>query len=89
VLPRRFIFRGITLNYHASHLVNFEKMKDILSMDENETLIVRTQNKIKRKRGRGRVSVISQHEEKTYGVSFMKRRLLNDNTYLPFGYIRE
>jgi hypothetical protein len=30
--------RGITLNYHASQLVNFAKMKDmILSMDADET----------------------------------------------------
>ena len=53
--------RGITLNYLASQLVNFAKTKDmILSMDENETVIVRTQNKIKCKRGRGGVSIISQ-----------------------------
>ena len=80
--------RGITLNYSASQLVNFAKMKDmILSMDENETVIVRTQNKIKRTRGRGGVSIISQPEEKTYRVSFLKRRRLNDNTSVPFGYI--
>jgi hypothetical protein len=43
--------RGITLNYLASQLVNFAKIKDIiLSMDENETVLVRTQKKIKRKR---------------------------------------
>ena len=43
--------RGITLNYSASQLVNFAKMKGmILSMNENETVIVCTQNKIKRKR---------------------------------------
>jgi len=78
--------RGITLNYLACHL-NFAKMKDmILSMDENETATVRTQNKIKRKRGRG-ISIISQREEKTYRVSFLKRRRLNDNTSVPFGYI--
>jgi len=64
---------GITLNYSASKLVNFAKMKDmILSMDENETVLVRTQNKIKRKRGIGGVSIISQLEEKTYRVSFLK-----------------
>jgi hypothetical protein len=58
--------RGITLNYHASQLVDFAKMKDIiLSLDSDETLIVRTQNKIKRKRGRGRLSINSQPEEKT------------------------
>jgi len=82
--------RGITLNYSASQLVNFAKMKDmILSMDENETVIVRTQNKIKRKRGRGGVSIISQPEEKTYRVSFLKRRRLNDNTSVPLGYINK
>jgi hypothetical protein len=33
--------RGITLNYHASQLVNFAKMKEIiLSMDADETVIV-------------------------------------------------
>jgi len=80
--------RGITLNYSASQLVNFAKMKDmILSMDENETVIVRTQNKIKRKRGGGGVSIISQPEEKTYRVSFLKRRRLDDNTSVSFGYI--
>ena len=80
--------RGITLNYLASQLVNFAKMKDmILSMDDNETVIVRTKNKIKRKRDRGGVSIISQPEEKTYRVSFLKRRRLNDNTSVPFGYI--
>jgi len=51
-------------------------------MDENETVIVRTQNTIKRKRIRGGVSIISQPEEKTYRVCFLKRRRLNDNIYI-------
>ena len=72
--------RGITLNYIASQLVNFAKMEDMI-------VIVRTKNKIKRKRGRGGVSIISQPEEKTYRVSLLKRRRLNDNTSVPFGYI--
>jgi len=43
--------RGITLNYKASQLVNFEKIKDmILSKKNDETVFVRTQNKIKRKK---------------------------------------
>jgi len=43
--------RGITLNYSASQLVNFEKIKDmILSNKDDETVIVRTENKIKRKK---------------------------------------
>ena len=39
-------------------LVNFAKMKDIvLTMDENETVIVGTQNKVKCKTGRGGVNL--------------------------------
>jgi hypothetical protein len=80
--------RGITLNNHASQLVNVAKMKDtILSTDADETVTVRIKNKIKRKRRNGGVNIISQPEEKTYRVSFLKGRRLNDNTSLPFGYI--
>ena len=43
--------RGITLNYSASQLVNFENIKDmILIKKDDETVIVRTENKIKRKK---------------------------------------
>jgi hypothetical protein len=62
--------RASTLNFSASQLVNFAKMKDmILSMDADEIVIVRTKNKIKSKKGAG-VSIISQPEEKTYRVFF-------------------
>jgi hypothetical protein len=78
---------SVTELHLVSHLLLVVKDM-ILSLDADETVIVRTQNKIKRMRGRGGVSIISQHEEKTYRVSFLKRRRLNDNTSLPFGYIR-
>ena len=43
--------RGITLNCTASQLVKFAKMKDMISSkDADETVIVRTKNKFKRKR---------------------------------------
>jgi len=79
--------RGITLHFSASKLVNFETMKDmILATDQNETVIVRTLNKMKRKRYRGGVHIISEPKKKSR-VSFLKGRRLNDNTFLPFGYI--
>jgi hypothetical protein len=59
----------------------------ILSTDAEETVAVRTKNKIKRKRGNGGVNIISQLEDKTYRVSFLKRSRLNDNISLLFGYI--
>jgi len=45
--------RGITLNYNASKLVNFERIKDMIlrSGDEPQTVVnVHTEKKIKRKR---------------------------------------
>jgi len=80
--------RGITLNYSASQLVNFEKIKDmILNKKDDKTVIVRTENKIKRKKIDGGVNLNSEREDKTHRVSFLKRRRLNDNTSLPFGFI--
>jgi hypothetical protein len=39
--------RGITLNYNALQLVNFDRIKDmILKRDENETVIVHTEKKL-------------------------------------------
>jgi len=80
------------LNYSASQLVNFEKIKDvILKGNEKETVIVHTESKIKQKRGRGdgRVNIIRKPEDKTYRMSFFKRRRFNDNSSVPSGYIKE
>ena len=68
-------------------MVNFAKMKDMILIEGEETVIVRTKNKIKRKKSKGGVNIISEPENKTYKVLFLKLRRLNDNTSLPFGYI--
>jgi len=59
----------------------------ILSKKDDETVILHTKNKIKRKKSGGGANLKSEPEDKTYRVSFLKRRRLNDNTSLPFGYI--
>ena len=79
--------RGITLNYTASQLVDFKKVKDMILSKDDETVIVRTENKMKRKKIDGGVHLVSEPEDKTYRVSFLKRRRQNDNTSLRFGYI--
>jgi hypothetical protein len=80
--------RGITLNYNALQLVVFERIRDmILKKDENETVIVCTEKKLKRKKGDGRINIITEPKDKTYRVSFFKRRGFSDNTSVPFGYI--
>ena len=84
--------RGITLKYSASQLVNFERLKQmILRGTETDTVTVHTARKIKRKRGKngdGRIRIETEPEDKTYRVSFLKRRRLHDNTSVPFGYIK-
>ena len=83
--------RGITLKYSASQLVNFESIRHMILRGggcETDTVTVHTERKIKRKRGNGRVQIVREPEDKTYRVSFFKRRRLHDNTSVPFGYIK-
>jgi hypothetical protein len=64
----------------------------ILKGNEQDTIRVHTERKMKRKRGKdddGRVIIITEPGDKTYRVSFFKRRRLNNNSSVPFGYIRE
>jgi hypothetical protein len=79
--------RGITLNYNASRLVNFDVIRDMI-LGEERTVKVHSDHKIKRKRksGGGIVSIVTEPEDKIYRISFFKRRRLNDETSLPFGY---
>ena len=81
--------RGITLNYTASQLVNFDVIRDmILNREPDSVVVVHTDHKIKRKkrRSKGAVSIITEPEDKRYRISFFKRRRLNDNNSVPFGY---
>jgi hypothetical protein len=80
--------RGLTLNFSASKVVNFEKMRDmILNKDSPETVTVHTERQIKRKRCEYGVRIITEPANKIYRVSFLKRRRLPDNKSVPFGYI--
>ena len=65
--------RGITFNYSASHLVNFESIRHMILRGvcgETHNVKVHTERKIKRKRGNGRVQIVTEPEDKTYRVSF-------------------
>ena len=66
--------RGITINYKASQLVNFDTSKDlVLNGGSNSIVTVSTDKKIKRKRGDGAcVSILIEPEYKIYRVSFLK-----------------
>ena len=83
--------RGITLNYSASQLVNFDVIRDMIlktGIPTPDVVTVHTDKKIKCKRGKdGRVQILSEAEDKIYRVSFFKRRRLHVNNSVPFGYI--
>ena len=80
------------MNYSASQTVNFESIRRMILRGvscETDTVTVHTERKIKRKRGNGgRVQIVTEPEDKTYRLSFLKRRRLHDNTSVPFGYKR-
>jgi hypothetical protein len=63
----------------------------ILKGAEQDSVTIRVERKIKRKRGKngeGRVQIITESEDKIYRVSFIKRRRLQDNMSVQFGYIK-
>ena len=81
--------RGITLNSNASKLVNFESIRDMILRTGDDVVNVHTERKIKRNRmggGGGLVAIVTEPEDKIYRISFFKRRRLDDNTSVPFGY---
>jgi len=81
--------RGITLNYNASKLVNFESIRDMILRTGDDVLHVHTERMIRRKRmggGGGLVAIVTEPEDKIYRISFFKRRRLGDNTSVVFGY---
>jgi len=79
--------RGITLNYNASQIVNFDKIKEmILNRDANETIKVhRERKKLKEKKVKGGVQIVTEPEDKIYRVCFLKRRKMNDNSSVYSG----
>jgi hypothetical protein len=80
--------RGITLNHNTSQAVNFDCMKNLILYGA-DNVVVRTEKKIKRKRGIDGIYIVSEPEDKIYRVCFEKRHRLTDGSHdsLPFGYI--
>jgi len=79
--------RGITLIYSVKQIVNFDVIRDMVLETVEPTVSVHTEKKIKRKRKRGgTVTIVNETEDKTYRMSFFKRRRLPNNSTVPFGY---
>ena len=81
-------FRSITLNYHASKLVNFEVMQSMILGQGESVVNVHTEHKMKRKRRAGGViDLMTEPENKRYRISFFKRRRMPDHSLVHLGYI--
>jgi len=79
--------RGITLNYSAKQLVNFDVIKAMILGTGEPKLTVHTEKKIKRKRNGGVLwTLFTEPEDKMYRISYFKRRRLGDNSTVRFGY---
>jgi hypothetical protein len=79
--------RGITLNYNASKMVNFDVItKIVLNGGPRDVVTVHTYKTVKRKRNGGGVSIVTEPADKIYRISFLKKRRLSDNKSLSFGY---
>jgi hypothetical protein len=82
--------RGITLNYGASRLVNFDALRDlILGGNDSDRVTIHTEHKIKSKTAEVRIDIITEPEDEMYRIPFFGRRRLADNTSVPFCYINE
>jgi len=78
---------GISLNYNASKMVNFDVIRDMIlrAKTEHGIVNVHTDRKIKRKRtGSGSVSIVP-NPWIINKISFFKRRRLGVNTSVPVG----
>jgi hypothetical protein len=79
--------RGITLNYAALQVVNFEVLRSMISRREPESVTAHKDQNIKCKRkGESTVAIITEPEDKMYRVSFFKRKRLPDNSSVHIGY---
>jgi len=80
--------RRITVNCHASELVNFEVIKAMILGQGESVVKVHTDYKIKRKRRAGGVvDLVSKPENKRYRISFFKRTRMPGHSSEPLGYI--
>ena len=62
------------MNYSASQILNFESIRHMILRGggETDTVTVHTERKIKRKRGIGKVQIVTEPEDKTHRVSFLR-----------------
>ena len=76
--------KGITLNYRASNLVNFESMRKMVTSDTTDTIFVKEPFHIARDAASAKI--VTRQQRKRYQVVYTKRRLLDHYCTLPYGF---
>ena len=77
--------RGFTLNYRNSQIINFDSVKELVTVpDGNQSLVTVNPNKICR--DKNKFTLLNRCEEKKYRMVYTKRVLQPDFTTLPYGY---
>ena len=75
--------RGFTLNHRNSQLLNFETMKQLVTHQSGQKIILDPETKIVRDKKRR--LVYNTQQKKDYQMVYTKRRKLNNDT-VPYGY---
>lgn len=76
--------KGLTLNYQASKVVNFETMLSMVKGNAGAKVSITYPKKITREKGH---VVVSRSMTKQYRVVYDKRRILPNLDTLPFGFV--
>ena len=79
---------GVTLNYHASKLVNFDVIWSMIVEEYEPIVNVLMEHKAKRKRRAGViVDIVTEPENTRQRISFFKRRRIHDHSSVPLCHI--
>ncbi|MEJ2741579.1 MAG: hypothetical protein P8176_03610, partial [Gammaproteobacteria bacterium] len=78
--------KGISLNYKASQLVNFESIREMILQGESADPILITSNNIRRT---ALHEVITKKESKMYRTRSLKRKFFDNFESEPFGYKKQ
>ncbi|CAH2018663.1 unnamed protein product [Acanthoscelides obtectus] len=73
--------KGISLNYKASQVVNFEKIKDMVLKKSDPVSVLSRQLRRTREH-----AVVTVEFPKVYKITSMKRKFYEDHTSVPFGF---
>ena len=77
--------RGFTLNHENSQLINFKTIRELQLDRPEDRIVLPPKNRIMRDKFNQTVS--NREGERSYGLVYTKRRVVDNFDTLPFGYV--